>query len=1277
MTRPLTALSRFAAALGVLLGAFAWTLGALSSIAGDQPAGMDLGPVGERPGYTPEPAPEPAADGRARLRWPHLGWPRVPGWAVLVAWARRRRRLATVLAVLAVFGIGVGLYAFFTAGATAGSGGQALGGTLPTGNTPSASLSSGNGVVTWSQNSPTFLGGFLGANANGGYLITRYAVNASSTPITPASACNGLRQGSTSSLSCTESSLPPGRWKYAVTPKYYSWLGAESGQSASPVIVNPAAPTLVTFVTGGSYINSANVTTLSFDVTLPSTSLATDTVTLKLTDPGTANTVTATTSGTAGAGVAHFPTVNGSTLNQGTITISASVTNTYSDSSGSSPSIALTKDTVNPSNSLSLNLQSPAGSSFLSGATVFYRGTGGGSGGSFKIRNAVADGGSGPASSTTAALGGSTGGWSHSASTVSAPSGGPYDSNTFTWTEGTTSSPSEVVTGADSAGNTAAAGTLTFTNDSTGPTGGSVSYTNSYLTTTSVTVTLTDGSDGAGSGVNTSTEILQRASATLSNGSCGGFGSFSDLATDPALSYPDTTVASGNCYQYRYKVFDNVGNPTTFTSANVARIDTGLPTNALSLATSPAPVGAFLSGTTLFYKSDAVGSFKLVNLVTDPESGPASATFPVVSAAGWTHAAETVSSGTGSAPTINYTSSLYSWTANPNAPVAAARTFTSADVATNTSANTVLTFTTDTTAPTGGVLNVNGAGATSGTGSSSFNTSGSFPIGTRTDYNADTGSGFASSVLTVEVGTLSANACSGFGAPTPIVSNPSQSGLADGCYRYTLTGKDNVGNTTAITTTVKVDTVAPSTTDNTASIGNAWRKTSATVVLSPSDTGSGVATTYYTTNGTTPTTSSSTGTSILLSATGIYTIKYFSVDNAGNSEGVKPAGTQIRIDTVLPTNSLALATSPVPVGAFLSGTNLYFKSNAVGSFKLVNTVTDTDSGPASATFPLVSATNWIHAAETVSGGSGPYTSSMYSWTSGAVTPSGAQATFTSADVATNTSANTVLAFVPDTTATAPILTFPASAGFYNNTTWNAGCASAICGTAAADAGSGIQKIEVSVQQGAGNYWNGSTFGSASQVFNVATGTTSWSYAFAATNFPTEVSYTVSVRMTDNVGNVSTSTTATFTIDRTTPTVSTLQLKNNGVAGKIEKGDQIILTFSEQMSVSSLCSTWSGDGSDQSLAANNDVTVSVNDGGVGNDTISVTSGTCTFNLGSINLGSTAYNTSGSAITFSGSGVNKSTITWTASTRTLTITLGAGTTTPSTAVTSSMEIGRAHV
>src|SRR2546425_9198140 len=101
-------------------------------------------------------------------------------------------------------------------------------------------------------------------------------------------------------------------------------------------------------------------------------------------------------------------------------------------------------------------IRRPPRSTLFPYTTLFrsYRGSGGGSGGSFQLTNAVSDAGSGPASSSFPALGGTTGGWTHSTPAISFPSGGPYVSNNaLSWTEGSSSAPTQAVQGADSAGN--------------------------------------------------------------------------------------------------------------------------------------------------------------------------------------------------------------------------------------------------------------------------------------------------------------------------------------------------------------------------------------------------------------------------------------------------------------------------------------------------------------------------------------------------------------------------------------------------------------------------------------------------------------------------------------------------------------------------------------------------------------------------------------------------------------------------------------------------------
>jgi hypothetical protein len=137
----------------------------------------------------------------------------------------------------------------------------------------------------------------------------------------------------------------------------------------------------------------------------------------------------------------------------------------------------------------------------------------------------------------------------------------------------------------------------------------------------------------------------------------------------------------------------------------------------------------------------------------------------------------------------------------------------------------------------------------------------------------------------------------------------------------TVTVYDNIGNTASATFGVVPDSAAPTTTDNTAAIGNAWKNTNQTVVLTPVDgTGSGVAATYHTTDGSTPTTTSPTGTSFTLSSDGTYTIKYFSVDNVTNTEPVKTGGTVIRIDKTAPASTMTALPANIHNGQALSAT---------------------------------------------------------------------------------------------------------------------------------------------------------------------------------------------------------------------------------------------------------------------------------------------------------------------------------------------------------------------
>jgi hypothetical protein len=127
----------------------------------------------------------------------------------------------------------------------------------------------------------------------------------------------------------------------------------------------------------------------------------------------------------------------------------------------------------------------------------------------------------------------------------------------------------------------------------------------------------------------------------------------------------------------------------------------------------------------------------------------------------------------------------------------------------NGTADGTFTLTPDAAAPTGGALTVNGVAATSG-GTTTTTTSTSFPIDLRTNY-AETASasesGLASSNLVRKRHPFLNDACD-LGTLEETVTTASgttNSGIIAGkCYVYTLTGIDNVGNSAAVKTTVRV-----------------------------------------------------------------------------------------------------------------------------------------------------------------------------------------------------------------------------------------------------------------------------------------------------------------------------------------------------------------------------------------------------------------------------------------------------------------------------------------
>lgn len=400
------------------------------------------------------------------------------------------------------------------------------------------------------------------------------------------------------------------------------------------------------------------------------------------------------------------------------------------------------------------------------GTTVFYRP--GASSGGFQVSASSTDTTAGIASYGFPAF---PLGWASS-------SGGASVRN-YSWSAANPTAPvgAQTVIATNNAGGTASS-TFTATPDAAAPSGGSVTHTNGYSTGTTLSVTHNKGTDAL-SGLNSASGILEGATATLSAGVCGTFGSFVLGATNPVSPY-SFPVTTGNCYKARYLISDNVGNQATYTGASIAKVDTVAPTNALSLTSA---VSASMTASTIYYRGNVAGSFKIVNAVADAASGPASATFPVISTTGWTHNAETIGTPVGGP----YVSTDFSWTASPSNPTT--KTVTGKDAAAKTT-NASIVFVSDIIAPAGGSITY-ANGVVSGS---------SIPVITANGTDAASGINTATVTIKRDSAPLAGETCGVFPgtfATTVTLVGGADTAVTKGkCYRYQYLVPDKVGNLT-------------------------------------------------------------------------------------------------------------------------------------------------------------------------------------------------------------------------------------------------------------------------------------------------------------------------------------------------------------------------------------------------------------------------------------------------------------------------------------------------
>jgi hypothetical protein len=771
--------------------------------------------------------------------------------------------------------------------------GQAGADTLPAGATPAApatspNLNSNAVVVTFAQATTTGHTAIPAAD----YSLHRYPA-AGGSAVNVTASCSG-----TGTITCTESSVPDGKWQYTDTPTYgTNWVGVESAKSPA-VTVDTTPPTVsVTFPAQSGVYNAATWTSLA-----PISGTASD-----------------ATSGISGA---------------------------------SSINLIITQSSTGAT---------WTGSTFAAGTNSVH-----------------------PTSYSASA-------WAYTFPSADFPADGSY---------------SVGVRATDAAGNTSAVSTNTFTYDNTPP-AGSISYTNGYVTIPAVSVTFS-AADSV-SGVNTASGQLKRASAPLAGGNCGSFSSFNSIGSAGVTSpYTDSSVTSGSCYAYEYVVSDNAGNTATITSTNVAKVDTVPP--AVPTLNFSAPTNSYPSGATVYYRPGAAsGSLTVTAASSDPVSGIASYTFPSLGA-GWTV------TGSGSTRT-------YSWSApNPttgSGPFAVSATNGAGLASSGSNAANPFTLTADSTAPTGGSIKANGSGA------NSYNTTGTVPLAA-TNFT-DSGSGIASNTITRSSAALSNNTCGSFSGATPVTMSGGNDSatLSSGCYQYTLTGTDNVGNVaTATSAIVMVDTTPPALTITTSGANVYYPGSGSTVYFSgtgttssftitASDPTSGINSTTFPaaptgwskSNGTNSATYTRTTSTTSTSLTGV---------SATNNAGTSTSETvTITVDKTAPVNNLSLS-NQAGGGSSLSNVTIYYQGTAAGSLTITNAVSDPTVGPASSSFSALggTSTGFTFTSTTVSTpAGGPYVSATFSW--GAGTTSSPTETVTGTDNVGN-AVTTTITFVDDT-----------------------------------------------------------------------------------------------------------------------------------------------------------------------------------------------------------------------------------------------------------------------
>ena len=275
-------------------------------------------------------------------------------------------------------------------------------------------------------------------------------------------------------------------------------------------------------------------------------------------------------------------------------------------------------------------------------------------------------------------------------------------------------------------------------------------------------------------------------------------------------------------------------------------------------------------------------------------------------------------------------------------------------------------------------------------------------------------------------------------------------------------------------------------------------------------------------------------------AEGSHTFSVEALD--GNSFPTQVATYTWVVDTVAPSVSVSFPANSAAYNAAgwtavapIAGTATDATSGIAGTSAITLTITQTATGNTWNGSSFLSGTHTVNPT-TYSSGVWTYTFPNANFPADGSYSVAVRAT----DQASNPSSTATNTFKYDTAAPTAAFTFPAAAGAYNVAGWNA--TGAITGTATDNGGAGISAIKVAIQDGSGNYYDGTGFTSASIVYLTATGTTGWSYAIAASKLTDGHTYNVTVETIDSAitSNVNASAaTRSYDYDTSAPANATL------------------------------------------------------------------------------------------------------------------------------------------